>query len=70
MDYAPEFDYDPALEPVPIDYISDPHDLAKSEGEDFARYLKPLGTGELVVKARGNEIVFAAGRVSNFIFNH
>ncbi|KAL7278898.1 hypothetical protein ACG7TL_006729 [Trametes sanguinea] len=36
-------------------------DAAKARSKPYARYLKPLSDGELVVKARGKEIIFAAG---------
>ncbi|CDO77527.1 hypothetical protein BN946_scf184912.g26 [Trametes cinnabarina] len=36
-------------------------DSSKARGKNFGRYLKPLLNGELLVKARGKEIVYAAG---------
>ncbi|KAL7281918.1 hypothetical protein ACG7TL_003385 [Trametes sanguinea] len=54
-------DYQESLEPVPEDYSPDKADLSKAKGKPFARYLKPLTSGELFVRARGKEIVFAAG---------
>ncbi|OSC97968.1 hypothetical protein PYCCODRAFT_1376170 [Trametes coccinea BRFM310] len=54
-------DYQESLEPVPDGYTPDKFDLSKAQGKPFARYLKPLTAGELFVKARGKEIVFAAG---------
>ncbi|KAI0354351.1 hypothetical protein OH77DRAFT_492536 [Trametes cingulata] len=54
-------DYSDDLEPCPADYAPAPYDKARSTGKDFARYLKPLKAGELHVKARGKELVFAAG---------
>ncbi|KAI0349099.1 hypothetical protein OH77DRAFT_1415553 [Trametes cingulata] len=55
------FDYSSELEPCPEDYEPSPHDARRAAGEAFARYLKPLKPGPLYVKARGKELIFAAG---------
>ncbi|KAI0349946.1 hypothetical protein OH77DRAFT_1489972 [Trametes cingulata] len=55
------FDYEDALEPCPEDFVPSPYDTRKADGRAYARYLKPLTPGELFVKARGKEIIFAAG---------
>ncbi|KAI0350820.1 hypothetical protein OH77DRAFT_1008886 [Trametes cingulata] len=61
VDDAPEFDYEESLEPPPEGRSGDNHDAMKSRGSPYARYLKPLQPGELFIKARGKEVVFAAG---------
>ncbi|OSD00095.1 hypothetical protein PYCCODRAFT_1394003 [Trametes coccinea BRFM310] len=61
VDERSVFDYKEQLEPVPEGYQPNLHDIGKARGKEFARYLKPLADGELAVKARGKEIIFAAG---------
>ncbi|EIW60877.1 uncharacterized protein TRAVEDRAFT_71124 [Trametes versicolor FP-101664 SS1] len=55
------FDYVDNLEPCPENYQANSHDVARSKNEEYARYVKPLQPGELFVKTRGKEIIFAAG---------
>ncbi|EIW53681.1 uncharacterized protein TRAVEDRAFT_174501 [Trametes versicolor FP-101664 SS1] len=55
------FDYVDNLEPCPENYQANSHDVARSKNEEYARYVKPLQSGELFVKTRGKEIIFAAG---------
>ncbi|KAI0325881.1 hypothetical protein GY45DRAFT_1259994, partial [Cubamyces sp. BRFM 1775] len=61
VDDSPPFDYTEGLEPVPADYQPNLYDKQKASGKSYSRYLKPLESGELHVKARGKEIVFACG---------
>ncbi|KAL7282532.1 hypothetical protein ACG7TL_004003 [Trametes sanguinea] len=61
VDDSARCDYQDNLEPMPEGFIPNKYDLQKSKGKAFERYLKPLKAGELFVKARGKEIVFAAG---------
>ncbi|OSC97864.1 hypothetical protein PYCCODRAFT_1471507 [Trametes coccinea BRFM310] len=61
VDARSVFDYHEDLEPVEASYEPNRFDAAKARGKSYARYLKPLSDGELVVKARGKEIIFAAG---------
>ncbi|KAJ2981406.1 hypothetical protein NUW54_g10877 [Trametes sanguinea] len=55
------FDYREELEPADCGVSPNSFDAAKARGKPYAKYLKPLSQGELVVKARGKEIIFAAG---------
>ena len=64
MDDSPPFNYTDDLEPLPAGYEPARQDAVRAVGKDYARYLKPLRPGQLYVKARGKEIVFAAGLVS------
>lgn len=61
------FDYVDNLEPCPENYQANSHDVARSKNEEYARYVKPLQSGELFVKTRGKEIIFAAGYVSTYL---
>ncbi|KAH9849989.1 hypothetical protein C2E23DRAFT_735966 [Lenzites betulinus] len=61
VDQAAPFDYNPSLEPIPEGYISNTFDASKSKGKPFEHYLKPHEAGELFVKSRGKEIVYACG---------
>ncbi|KAI0362331.1 hypothetical protein OH77DRAFT_1416577 [Trametes cingulata] len=61
VDHSAFCDYSDDLEPCPADYIPAPHDRRRSAGQDFERYLKPLKEGQLHVKARGKEMILAAG---------
>ncbi|OSC99552.1 hypothetical protein PYCCODRAFT_1446678 [Trametes coccinea BRFM310] len=61
VDDSARCDYQDNLEPMPEGFIPNKYDLQKSKGKAFERYLKQLKAGELFVKARGKEIVFAAG---------
>lgn len=64
VEMSPLFDYTDKLEPCPEDYNASPFDIMKSKKKPYARYVKPLECGELFVKTRGKEMVFAAGHVS------
>ncbi|KAI0348937.1 hypothetical protein OH77DRAFT_1415807, partial [Trametes cingulata] len=61
VDHSAFCDYSDDLEPCPADYTPAPHDARRSAGQDFERYLKPLKEGQLHVKARGKEMILAAG---------
>ncbi|KAJ2991476.1 hypothetical protein NUW54_g8181 [Trametes sanguinea] len=61
VDDRSAFDYREDLEPIPKDYVPNHFDARKARGKAFAKYLKPLADGELLVRARGKEIIFAAG---------
>ncbi|KAI0665794.1 hypothetical protein C8Q78DRAFT_1083646 [Trametes maxima] len=61
VDDSPEFDYQDSLEPVAADYVPRPLAARKAKGKCYSRYLKLLKAGELFVKVRGKEIIFAMG---------
>lgn len=59
------FDYVEHQEAVPPGYVPNVFDIQRSKASPLvARYLKPLHLGELLVKSRGKELIYAAGLVS------
>ena len=58
-----EFDY--AQYPAPDGSISDLYDAARSKGQAWERFSKPLPTGNTFVHARGKECIVTAGPVSH-----
>ncbi|CDO75084.1 hypothetical protein BN946_scf185010.g9 [Trametes cinnabarina] len=72
VEHDDPFTYNQSLEPEPPPtYLrARPFAVQKAAGTDYRPYLKPLVSGELHVKSRGKEIVFAAGYVSHAIRVH
>ena len=56
--------FDHAQHPAPEGFIPDPYDAARSKGEAWEPFLKPLPVGNVFVHSRGRECVVTAGPVS------
>lgn len=63
---SPPFNYVEHQEAVPPGYMPNMFDIQRCKASPLvARYLKPLHSGELLVKSRGKELIYAAGLVSD-----
>ncbi|KAH9853346.1 hypothetical protein C2E23DRAFT_728878 [Lenzites betulinus] len=64
VDSRETFNYRDELEPCPSDYTPSEYDVSRADKKPYTsskRYLKPLEAGDLLVKVRGKELIFAAG---------